>query len=138
MYSKEKNKLYFKGDDVKTKGNRILFAYGKWKCRFWYVYSRILLCTIRCKIYSKCNLWIRERKKYCCKWFWIDGYPITYFSCTTESNFQENTGDNDFSKYLFKQTGLLLSEEVATRIEISLKLNNIDNQSVNYQDYKCF
>ena len=53
-------------------------------------------------------------------------------------NFQENTGDNDFSKYLFKQTGLLLNEEVATRIEISLKLNNIDNQSVNYQDYKCF
>ena len=54
------------------------------------------------------------------------------------SQFFINTVDNDFSKYLFKQTGLLLSEEVATRIEISLKLNNIDNQSVNYQDYKCF
>lgn len=136
---RKKNKLYFKGDDVKKQKVIVYYLLTESENADFDMsilesyFAPLDVKFIRNAIYE----YVRERNIVVSD-FELMAILLHILAAQLNQNFQENTGDNDFSKYLFKQTGLLLSEEVATRIEISLKLNNIDNQSVNYQDYKCF
>lgn len=136
---RKKNKLYFKGDDVKKQKVIVYYLLMESENADFDMsilesyFAPLDVKLIRNAIYE----YVRERNIVVSD-FELMAILLHILAAQLNQNFQENTVDNDFSKYLFKQTGLLLSEEVATRIEISLKLNNIDNQSVNYQDYKCF
>ena len=136
---RKKNKLYFKGDDVKKQKVIVYYLLTESENADFDMsilesyFAPLDVKFIRNAIYE----YVRERNIVVSD-FELMAILLHILAAQLNQSFQENTGDNDFSKYLFKQTGLLLNEEVATRIEISLKLNNIDNQSVNYQDYKCF
>ena len=136
---RKKNKLYFKGDDIKKQ--KVIVYYLLMESENVDFDIAILesyfvsldVKFIRNTIYE----YVRE-KNIIVSDFELMSILLHILAAQLNRNFQEKAGDNDFSKYLFKHTGLLLSEEVATRIEISLKLNNTDSQSINYQDYKLF
>lgn len=136
---RKKNKLYFRGDDVKKQ--KVIVYYLLMESEnvdfdmaiLESYFAPLDVKFIRSTIYE----YVRE-KNIVVSDFELMSILLHILAAQLNQNFQENTVDSDFSKYLFKHTGLLLSEEVATRIEISLKLDNGGSQSVNFQDYKLF